>query len=386
MSGSPIPIALGLKRLRIPIVIAMLVIATAVLGVLVQGGRGAGALDPRSAAPSGSMALAELLRDQGVRVDVADTADAARRLARPHSTLLIADGEHVGPAQLDILAGTGRAVVVIGALDPVLTHYAVGTEIADDDVPRQALDPACPLPAAVAAGRARVGGLAYQSSETPGVTTTLCYASAGRASLVHRAGGNQTVVLLGSGDAFTNQHLGREGNAALAMNLLGSNEQLVWYLPTIGELLTSTGEEEQKSLWQLIPGGWKWAVLQLSFAAGLFALWRARRLGPVVTEPLPVVVRAAEAVEGRARLYRRVGATDRAADALRAAARDRIVPMLGLAEASDPHAVVAAAANRTGRGVPDVGALLYGAAPANDAALVKLADDLDSLTREVRRL
>jgi hypothetical protein len=32
-----------------------------------------------------------------------------------------------------------------------------------------------------------------------------------------------------------------------------------------------------------------------------------------------------------------------------------------------------------------VGSLLYGAAPADDAALVRLADDLDALEREVRR-
>jgi hypothetical protein len=32
-----------------------------------------------------------------------------------------------------------------------------------------------------------------------------------------------------------------------------------------------------------------------------------------------------------------------------------------------------------------VAALLYGAAPADDGALVRLADDLDALEREVRR-
>ena len=32
--------------------------------------------------------------------------------------------------------------------------------------------------------------------------------------------------------------------------------------------------------------------LQLLVAIGVLALWRARRLGPVVTEPLPVVVRS----------------------------------------------------------------------------------------------
>ena len=125
--------------------------------------------------------------------------------------------------------------------------------------------------------------------------------------------------------------------------------------------------------------------MQLAVAVLLLALWRARRLGPVVVEPLPVVVRAAETVEGRARLYRRSGARGHGS---RGAARRRPGPAgtaLGLPRRAEPPAVVAAVAGRSGRTGPDVAALLYGAAPADDGALVRLADDLDALEREVRR-
>ena len=46
-------------------------------------------------------------------------------------------------------------------------------------------------------------------------------------------------------------------------------------------------------------------------------VWRGRRFGPLVVENLPVVVRAGETREGRARLYQRSSARLRAADALR---------------------------------------------------------------------
>jgi hypothetical protein len=118
-------------------------------------------------------------------------------------------------------------------------------------------------------------------------------------------------------------------------------------------------------------------------AVGCFALWRARRLGPVVTEPLPVVVRAAETVEGRARLYRRAGAADHAAFALRQAARDRLVPRLGLPRDAAPDAVVAALVERTGRAGQAVWELLYGPPPRTDADLVRLADALDALEKEI---
>jgi hypothetical protein len=46
---------------------------------------------------------------------------------------------------------------------------------------------------------------------------------------------------------------------------------------------------------------------------------------------------------------------------------------------------VDAVATRTSRPPSEVATLLYGAAPADDAALVRLADDLDALEREVSR-
>ena len=36
-------------------------------------------------------------------------------------------------------------------------------------------------------------------------------------------------------------------------------------------------------------------------------LWRVRRLGPLVTEPLPVIVKAIETARSRGRLYRKAG-------------------------------------------------------------------------------
>ena len=51
----------------------------------------------------------------------------------------------------------------------------------------------------------------------------------------------------------------------------------------------------------------------------------------------------------------------------------------------DPVTVAQTAADRTGRDPGEVMALLYGGVPADDAALVALADHLDRIEREVRR-
>ena len=90
-------------------------------------------------------------------------------------------------------------------------------------------------------------------------------------------------------------------------------------------------------------------AIQLGVVVVLLALWRMRRLGPLVTEPLPVVVRACETVEGHGRLYRSRRARDRAAAALREAALGRIVTRLGLPRDVTADAVCQELADRTGR-------------------------------------
>jgi hypothetical protein len=162
------------------------------------------------------------------------------------------------------------------------------------------------------------------------------------------------------------------------MNLLGGHSRLVWFRA----LPEGAPVDQQRGFAELVPEGWLWATYMLGVAAALAVAWRARRLGRVVTEPLPVTVRAAEAVEGRARLYRRGRARGHAADVLREATRAR---MAGLVGSTEPAVLVAAVAVRTGRPAVQVDALLYGPAPVDDSAMIELARALDACEAEVRR-
>jgi len=127
-------------------------------------------------------------------------------------------------------------------------------------------------------------------------------------------------------------------------------------------------------------------AIQLGIVVLMLALWRMRRLGPLVTEPLPVVVRACETVEGHGRLYRSRRARDRASAGLRDAALGRIVSRLGLPRAATDDATCQELASRTGRDAREIRAILFGAVPGDDAALVKLAADLDALEGQVLTL
>ena len=369
------------RRARAWVVIGLLIVAAALLLAALAARPRAGLLDPRAASPEGSMALAELLRAQGVTITVAESLDVAEQSAGSDATLLITVPDLVPSDDLRRLLSRSAASVLVAptdtALDGALPEvHRVGRARVENR------EPACVLPAAVAAGSADAGGLTYTSAvgSSPIETPAQCYPASGEATLVRIDAAGDVVTVIGAPDPFTNDRLDHAGNAALTMRLLGEHPRLVWYRPSAAD-----ARGGDSSLVDLLPDGWKWAALQLVIAAGLLALWRARRLGPVVAEPLPVVVRAAEAVEGRGRLYYRIRARDRAADALRSAARTRLQQPLGHGRATDRLALVEAVSRRTARPAADVDELLYGAAPADDPALVRLAAELDALEREVRR-
>jgi hypothetical protein len=193
-------------------------------------------------------------------------------------------------------------------------------------------------------------------------------------------------VIIGAPDILLNDSLDEQGNASLALQLLGTRPHLVWYLPSLSDTSATTDDQNQRGFLDLVPKGWLWATLQLFIAAALAALWRARRLGPLVPERLPVTIRASETTEGRARLYRKANARDRAAQALRISTRTRLAPLIGIlpSQAHTPETFLPALARQLPTPDRDLHTLLFGAPPTTDAALIALADHLDALEREVR--
>ncbi|MFB7243420.1 DUF4350 domain-containing protein [Streptomyces populi] len=374
-------------RTRGVVLALVLLLVAAVAIAAVRSEARHGRLDPRSADPSGSRALAQLLADRGVPTRVVTTLDEARSAAGPDTTLLVAAPDLLTERRQTLLRTTtersgGRTVLVspgppsIGTLVPGVT---ADPAVSFDST----LSPRCELPAARRAGPADTGGIRYTTTDPDADT---CYPSDGLPTLLRvptgSAGGD--TVVLGAPDILSNDRLDEQGNASLALQLLGSRDRLVWYLPSLSDdSATGTGG---RSFFDLIPSGWLWGTVQLFVAAVLAALWRARRMGPLVPERLPVAIRASETTEGRARLYRKASARDRAAAALRSATRTRLAPLIGVspARAHAPETLLPALAARLDGDSGALLPLLFGPPPRDDAALVSLADQLDALEREVR--
>lgn len=328
---------------------------------------------PDSTGPGGAHALVTLLRDHGVTVVVATTLADAENAARPGTLLLFAQTQRVtSDALLQRLAAAPGDLLLVeptsharGALAPGIRSS--GAAMSDTK-------PNCALREAN-----RAGSVDFGPSNTfhaaGGRIVTSCYGGA----LVRYRDGERTVTVVGSTDFMTNGGLLQAGNAALAMNLAGQHSRLVWYAPqrVEGESSGST------TIFGLIPDNVIWMVVQLWLAVLLVALWKGRRIGPLVAEELPVVVRASETVEGRGRLYRSRRARDSAAQALREATLQRLLPRLGLGANTSAPAVLVAAAQRTELHADWLQHILFGPSPASDADLVQLARALDDIERQV---
>lgn len=367
------------RRWRKPLAVVVLLLVTAVILGIVQSRASRGYLDPEGVDDSGARALARLLADQGVDVTPVRTNADAASAAGPEDTVLVTVPDLLTTVQVDRLVDTGARLVLV-APQVRVPDYAPGLSAVLVNEPR-AVDPECRLPVAERAGSARLGGLGF-SGDVSRSEGAQCYPVDGDPALaVTATESGSRVVLLGTADPLTNEYLDEDGNAALALGLLGETERLVWYRP-----LPEGAPESPAAFTDQLPGWVRAGAWQLAVAALLAALWRARRLGRLVTEPLPVVVRASETTEGRARLYRRGRSREHAATLLRAAAIRRLAATAHLppATAGDTGAsavgtLATTLAARTGRPAAEIAALLAGPPPADDAALVRLADDLDAL-------
>ncbi|MFJ7298242.1 DUF4350 domain-containing protein [Streptomyces sp. NPDC099088] len=385
-SASPTARQVWTRTRGVVLALVVLLVAAVVIAVVRSDARH-GRLDPRSADPLGSRAVAELLADQGVSTRVVTTLGQARAAAGPDATLLIAAPDLLTKRQQTLLhtatANSGGRTVLVAPGRPSVGTLAPGVS-ADPAVSFDStLSPDCTLPAARRAGSADTGGVRYT---TTAPDADACYPSDGRPTLLRLPArpGNGDTVVLGAPDILSNERLDEQGNASLALQLLGSRSHLVWYLPSLSD--TSATDAGDRSFFDLLPSGWLWGTLQLFVAAALAALWRARRLGPLVPERLPVAIRASETAEGRARLYRKANARDRAATALRSTTRTRLAPLVGVppAQAHAPEALLPALSAHLDGDGQALHQLLFGPPPHDDAALVSLADQLDALAREVR--
>jgi hypothetical protein len=295
------------------------------------------------------------------------------------STAFVPDPTSLPAGDLQFLALRTDLLVVVAPTERELHALGVvATPLPHGGVMGDAVRPGCAFPPAAAAGAVRYEGPTYVAP----AAGQECYGDGVASGLFAYDTGHSRVVVVGSPRTFSNDWLDDQGDAALGLGLLSGANRLVWVVPR--PPTAGPADAEHKGLVALLPARVRWAALQLVLAVVILALWRARRVGPVVAEPLPVVVRATETVEGRARLLHAARARDTAAAALRSATVERLRDRLGLGSDVAPTAVTESVSRHSGWRAADADQVLFGPAPTDDASLLRLSRELDQLDRAVR--
>jgi len=342
-------------------------------------------LDPSSTAPDGAKAVVETLAALGADVSIGPGApDASRSTALVlDDTLLDADRKATSR-----WIAAGGTLVVADPYSPLNPAELGGLRSPGPVVP--SLERGCAVGALRDVRRVDTGDVTLLRAP-PG--STACFATAGprqpappgRSSsvgtyawMVIVAEGRGTVVALGGPGAFTNARLGHDDNAVLAAALLAPRPGE--RVEVIGPRPAGTGT---KTLTDLVAPRVRLALAQLAVAFVVVVAWRSRRLGRPVIERQPVELAGSELVVAVGHLMQRARGSARASDILRQDLRRTLAVRLGLPAAATTDQVADAAAAWSGIKAERVRDVIEGDTPADEAALVRLAQSVVSVRVEV---
>lgn len=334
-------------------------------------------LDPASAHPDGSRAVAQVLGQHGVEVTIARRVGNFDSGDLQDATLVVTRPQLLATRTLQrtmSMAADARRVVIVDA-DPA-TIKALGLPVPQVN-PLESDPPShCSV--------SWLDGLRLSHADVSyrlGDAGRTCFGEGGEGAVavLPARGRAPETVLLGSHAILANKTVVDADNAAIILRTLGTSDHLVWFAPTL-----STGDSDaaQGAKWP----EWFHPAVWLAGAVILIVMvWRGRRFGRLVPEPLPVVVPSGETTRSRGQLYRKAHDHARASAVLRLATRTRLARYLGLAPNGRPETLIDRTARAAEHDPRQVAELLYGADPPDEQAMTALAQNLQQLERQVRR-
>lgn len=330
-------------------------------------------LSIRNPKGSGAMALAEVLRHQGVLVsDLYSVRDLESYSAK--DTVVITNTNQIDDATLREILHTPTNLLIIGTLaqekrfDPYVQSVPAGSP---KEIKAQCDFPGAKAARTISSSRGSLRPLRQPEAACfPLQDNAFAYASFKRPE-------GFRLALLSEDSLARNDTITAAGNAALLLNLLSSSPRVGWVNGTTFQ----QGVDQNGQAQPLLPDFFLIALVYLFVAAFVFTLAQGRRLGRVVPEELPVVVHGAEAVYGRGHLYEKSGAVAAAARKAREYTARRLGTALHIPTPTTPPVMVREVSQYTGVDESQVYDLLYGEVPVTARGLGNLLHDLYLLTK-----
>ncbi|MGB5951238.1 MAG: DUF4350 domain-containing protein, partial [Ornithinimicrobium sp.] len=381
--GDPVGRAVRRWVIWIVGVLAIIVVFTYIAGL---SGSSDVDLDPNNPQGNGMQAIAEVLDDQGVEVEVARGVDALPADSAQGATVMVSTTDFLSPASGQRLleySEDASSLVVLSPADTLQETFQIDARVSGRFTPTP-MSPECDATRWAEGEQVTHGDALITVTSDDGAAVTTCLPpSAGFNAGGSNAGylielarsGERPIILAGVASALTNEHIETEANAAMGLRLLADSDRLIWLIPSLAD----AGDLPPQGLFDVLPDAVAPAIGLMIAALAMVALVQGRRLGPVSTEPLPVVIRAIETTASRGRLYAQARDRSRALASLQVAARRRLASRLGLNMRAEPEEIVAAVASATGRHTDEVHRMIANPYVEDDETLVRIARDLRAL-------
>jgi hypothetical protein len=352
----------------------LLVLGGLVLVAVIAGGPDDSSgvpFDPASAEPNGTRALVEVLESFDAEVDTTSVVPRAET----DVALVLADTlDESAVTQIESWVRDGGTLVVADPFSVFTPQLAaqLGSFGASPEVD---------------VGTCDIDALADLARVDPGRAVTYelregdrsCFGGAADAYVAESSFGDGTVISLVGPELFTNELLDEADNAALAARLLVPEPRT-----RVAVLQPGDGEGSvDRSLTDVLSTGVRAAMVQLVVAFGVYAWYRARRLGRPVLEPQPVEVAGSELVLAVGQLLQQTKDPNRAARLLRSDLRRRLVERLGVPSTTEPEVIAEIVVARTGLTEATARTAVIDLPVADDDALLELARTIESVRLEV---
>lgn len=343
----------------------LLLAAAIVVFVLLTAGSGGSdrPFSPRSVEPDGAKGIVEVLEDLGADVRI------GQPLPQPGDTAALMLEDRLRPDDRDELSRWISQGGVLVVADPFSTYLPTRVEPLPDEI----ANANCAIDALREVKQLELPPDAW-SLETD--SAPACFGSNAHAFVVATPVDNGAIVSVGSRQLFTNQWLDDADTAVLAVSLLAPDPQAS-SVAFLGPSLVEFGDEDVDVL---IATRVRNAILMLGVAFALYAIHRARRLGAVVHEPLPVHLHGSEVVLQAGLLSERAADPGGAAEALRSALLSRARGTLALHPGDSQAKIAEAIAHRLHRDGTEIQHVFFSPV-TTDAELLDVAQELTTIER-----
>ncbi len=334
------------------------------LAVFLGPGRSFGPpLDPSSTSATGTMALVELLEELG--------ADVNQRLptSQDNVVLVLVDRGFVEDQQaIESFVSNGGTAVIVDANSWLSPDIA---EALREDFVISYPQIVCDIPVLSDVQRVSAKTVAFAK----GSGERGCFGSETIAFVVSEPFGEGELVHIGGPDFLTNERLGDDDNAVLAVRLLmPSQESSVAVV--FDSSVVPVGDE---TLSDLVPTRVRWFGIQLLVALGLAMLWLGRRFGRVVSEPIPVEMPGSLLVQASGELRRRSLGYGPAISLIREDLESRLRSQYRVHDERPIPDLIATVAAKTELTEAELSFVLAEPAPQSEEGLVALAAGTDRI-------